>query len=390
MNLRILLVYINTLIILATCVIQYQAFGTNFQIAPLSVITVSLLLITNIELFLKNRYSIILLIYLMGLIMATIISKEKHLAYISIFFGPFLISTLIKKKEKKFYRPLFYLFIIVFIINGIAAFYERVSGDRIMPVALNNDVLQGQMDLIDNDSNTFRSFAFFGHPLTNGNIMAFMSFVIFYTRSIPQKLRIFLTIFGLSSLFCFNTRGAILVSAFLLIPALYNYIRFDAKNKLFITIILISACILLYNYFQLFGGRLIASSINDENATVRILTFNEFFSYPLSDLLIGGINMKYGENGYLLTLAYYGLIIGAIKIIVEIYLSYKLIGNVSLKIEKMIMMLSSIAIGSTNNNLFFPVVTPLYILFITFVINNQKIKPQYNNANYKKKIKTIY
>lgn len=372
-SLRNILVYILVILLVASFV-TFKFLGISADIqGQLSLAVTFLLAIIGYPQFIKNKYSKLLLIYLIAISLQLTFSKDPHLSYIARLWGPFLLYTLVDKKNNKWARPLFYLFLCLFFANATAALYERITENRIVPVDINNDILQSQMDnYIDDD---FRAFAFFGHPLTNANIMAFMTFAVFFTRTIPLKIRILLTGLGFASLFAFNSRGAILLSGILLLPSTFMYLKNNRRHRILsILFISIIAFIIAAN-FTSFGGRLLSTDINDDSALVRVLSFNEFMSYSFNDLLVGGITMKYGENGYLMTLAYYGLLIGSIKIFTEIYMAYKMIDNtfVTSKIERFVLMLSLIAIGSTNNNLFYPTVVPMYVLFITFVVNNQNV-----------------
>lgn len=311
------------------------------------------------------------MLYLCGLFVSLTLNKDVHLSLISTYFGPFFICSIIKGNELRFFRPLFYMFLLVFIINAVAAFIERYIGFWIVPVSWRNDVLLGQMITDDMDIVNFRAFAFFGHPLTNGNVMAFMSFIILYTRSISLKIRLLLFTTGMASLFCFNTRGAILMSAVLLVPTIINYLKSYPKYRFVSLLCIIVIAYVLYSNFETFGGRLAHSDLDDRNSGVRLAAIDEFFSLSFPDLLAGGYSMKNGENGILMILAYYGLLVGFIKVFTEIYLSYKLIKNDESKIHKWVIMLSLIAVASTNNNLATVLVVPFYILFMTFVMNNQ-------------------
>lgn len=147
----------------------------------------------------------------------------------------------------------------------------------------------------------------------------------------------------------------------------------------FLSFLIVIAIIVIIN-FDSFGGRLVTGDLNDRNTEVRLAAIREFLSYSLDSLLIGGISMKNGENGYLMTLAYYGLVAGTIKIALEIYFSYKMI-NVKSKWVRFIIMSALIIVGSTNNNLYYSVVFPWYILFVTFVINNSKSLETLNKKN---------
>lgn len=374
MTLRNILVYILTILIVASAIsFNFLGISTSLQ-GQLSLAVTFLLALVGFRQFIKNQYSKVLLLYLVAILLQLTFSKDPHLSYIARLWGPFLIFTMVDKRNNKWARPLFYFFIALFVANASVALYERITEVRIVPVDVHDEILQNQMEnYVDDD---FRAFAFFGHPLTNANIMAFMTFAIFFTKSIPLKIRATLTALGFASLFAFNSRGSILISGILLLPSIFMYLKANRRRRFLSIVVIAILFIVVAANFQSFGGRLISTDINDNSALVRVLSLNEFMSYSFNDLLIGGITMKYGENGYLMTLAYYGLIIGSIKIFVEIYMAYKMIDKafVPSKIERAVMMLSLIAIGSTNNNLYYPIVVPLYVLFITFVVNNQNLK----------------
>lgn len=372
MNVKITLIYINVIIIVLSIISISALWGIEPSLfSKLSVIAFLPLLVLYFREFTQTKYFKILMLYLCGLFVSLTLNKDVHLSLISTYFCPFFICSIIKGNELRFFRPLFYMFLLVFIINAVAAFIERYIGFWIVPVSWKNDVLLGQMITDDMDIVNFRAFAFFGHPLTNGNVMAFMSFIILYTKSISIKIRFLLFAIGMASLFCFNTRGAILVSAILLVPAVINYLKSYPRYRIVSLLCFAVIAYILYNNFENFGGRLANSDINDSNSAVRLAAIDEFFSLSFSDLLSGGYSMKNGENGILMILAYYGLLVGSIKVFVEIYLSYKLIKNDESKIHKWVIMLSLIAVASTNNNLATVLVVPFYILFMTFVMNNQ-------------------
>lgn len=333
-----------------------------------------ILLFTQIQLLVKYKYGLLIIIYLVLLLTSLVFVQEKSYSTIFSWVTPLIIAAVLQEKDRKKIKPLMYLYLFVFIANACAAFYERFTLSLLMEPDVDDRILMQQMEIGESSSTSFRSFALFGHPLNNGNIMAFMSFIIFYTKTIPLKLRLFLTAMGLSSLFCFNSRGAILVSAGLLTPSVYHYVRYNTKHKFAVIIVIIIGVLALITNFGKFGGRLASDGIMDDSAMVRVLSIQEFLSIPFNTLLVGGYEMNYGENGYLMILAQYGLLVGGFKIVVELFLAFNIIGQQYSKITKFIVMASLIVIGSTNNNLAFPLVFPMYVMCVNFILNNFKNK----------------
>lgn len=332
------------------------------------------LLLTQIRHLIKYKYGLLIIVYLVLLYFSLVFVQEKSYSTMFSWVTPLIVAAVLQRKDLSKTKPLMYLFLVVFIANACAAFYERFTLSLLMEPDAEENILIQQMEYGENSNSTFRSFALFGHPLNNGNIMAFMSFIIFYTKVIPIKIRLLLTAMGLSSLFCFNSRGAILVSAGLLTPSIYQYVRYNAKHKFAVIIAIFVIAVYLITNFANFGGRLASEGVMDDSAMVRVLSIQEFMSIPFNTLLMGGYEMTYGENGYLMVLAQYGLIVGGFKIFVELFLSYKIIGQQYNMMTKFIIMASLIVIGSTNNNLAFPLVFPMYIMCVNFILNNYKIE----------------
>lgn len=135
--------------------------------------------------------------------------------------------------------------------------------------------------------------------------------------------------------------------------------------------VLIAVCLLVVN-FEKFGGRLMTGSLDDDSSMVRIYSIKEFLSLSFEQFLFGGHLPKYGENGYIMVIEVYGAVVGFVKILFEVFFSYKSVGINSSKKTKWIVMLSLIAVGSTNNNLFFAKVFPFYVLCIIFISHYSK------------------
>lgn len=187
-----------------------------------------------------------------------------------------------------------------------------------------------------------------------------------------MKVRIGLLMLGMASLFCFNTRGAILISALLLVPTIWDFIMNNKSDRFIVVLaVFVVICLLVLN-FNKFGGRLLTGSLDDDSSMVRLYSIKEFLSLSFEEFLFGGHLPQFGENGYIMVIEVYGAIIGLVKIIFEIFFSYKSVGVDSSKRNKLIVMLSLIAVGSTNNNLFFAKVFPFYVLCVIFITHYSK------------------
>lgn len=375
-RIQILLIYVLSILFVLMKMRQPFIYIDSTIIGQLYSFFSILLIATQFHTLKRCKYHLLILGYSITLFVSLYFVQEKTLSTIFSWLTPVYIAALLQNYTRHNYSILSYLYIIVFMANACIAIYERLTLSLIMEPDMDEEILQAQMVSDEMDSSRFRAFALFGHPLTNANIMAFMSFIIYYSTLVNKKNRIIFTILGLLSLLCFNARGAILVSIILLSILMFLEIR-TIKQKIMLSIIAIA--FLGFFYFadisidlELWGGRLYTNEIMDDSAAARITTINEFFSIPFKDLIIGGNHLSIGENGYLMILAEYGLIIGGFKIFVEIFLSYKLLYKGLGRIPRIIIVSSLILIGSTNNNLCFPIVFPMYMLCITFVCNNRK------------------
>lgn len=373
-QLRIIIIYILSVLFLLTKLRQPFIPVDPTITGQMFVLFSIILLVSQMSFVLKYKYGLLIIIYLVLLYVSLVFIQEKSYSVMLSWVTPLIIAAVLQQSDRKKVRPLMYLFLFVFIANVCIAFYERLTLSLLMEPDSDDKILMFQMEYGESSNSTFRSFALFGHPLNNGNIMAFMSFIIFYAKAIPIRLRLLLTAMGLSSLFCFNSRGAILVSAGLLTPSIYQYVRYNAKHKFAVIIAIFVIAVYLITNFANFGGRLASEGVMDDSAMVRVLSIQEFMSIPFNTMLMGGYEMTYGENGYLMVLSQYGLIVGGFKIFVELFLSYKIIGRQYNMMTKFIIMASLIVIGSTNNNLAFPLVFPMYVMCVNFILNNYKIE----------------
>ena len=323
------------------------------------------------HLFLRNRLALYSLIYII-LLFLTLTINDVNFHSIARCIAPIIMITIIEKRDYKYLKPIFYILLIFFILNAVIAIYERITMSYFLPIKANDNIMEDQAVgmIYTYGDEGFRAFALLGHPLTNANIMAYMSFCFYFCNILNRKFRVGLLLLGYASLFAFNARGAILIMTLLLVPITFIYLK-TTKNK-FITLVVLG--LILYfgiTYFNVFAGRLVSGEIKDDSSMVRILAVREFLSLDWSTLLMGGHKPTYGENGYLMTIEVYGLIVGGYKIFFELFFGYKIIPPIK-TLFKVILILSVIGIGSTNNNLFYAKVFPFYILSVLFILISQR------------------
>lgn len=105
MILRNVLVYILTILIVASAVtFKFLGIPANLQ-GQLSLVVTFLLAVVGFQQYLKNQYSKLLLLYLIAISLQLTFSKDPHLSYIARLWGPFLIFTMLDKRKNKWARP---------------------------------------------------------------------------------------------------------------------------------------------------------------------------------------------------------------------------------------------------------------------------------------------
>lgn len=359
-------------------VLCFFSIQTALKIVPLSdlsldyclVISSSLLFIIGFKQICKCKYITYLILYIIALFISLLFIQKSPFPFLFKWLAPLIVISTLKRTDYKYYKPLFFFFLLFFISNTAMAYYEKFTDTHLFEISANDEILLNMEEYGLRDHLNFRAYALLGHPLTNANIMAFTSFIILFLKDFNHRIKIIIAIIGLGSLFCFNARGSIIVSGALLF--MYYYKELKRNRYLYLTIFIIFVVYFVYDNFGLIGGRFISEGISDDSSMARILTYKEFLSIPFEQLLVGGYIPTYGENGFILTIEAYGLILGGVKIICELFLAYKTIDSSKYTVwEKSIVMLALVLIGSTNNNLHFPTVFPFYIFSVTFLLNYQ-------------------
>lgn len=347
-------------------------WNSQFNVIILA-IPLMILVLGSFNTFLMYRHRHIVQIYIIVVCLIGVMHPESfHFHNLFRMIAPLVIVGSINANDVRKLKPLALLFICFFFANVLIAVYERATLTRLLDVPMDNEILVHQMEVASTElgDDSFRAFALLGHPLTNANIMAYWSFMLFYCGLLSSKQNIVAFVLGIISLFCFNARGALLLSLFMSIPIINTIIREKSKYKIITFLIIAIAVIYFISFFNSFGGRLASIGLDDDSGMVRYLALQEFLSLSTNEYIFGGHKVMYGENGYFMLIECFGLL-GLLKAILEIIIAYKVL-ELDSKVARWIIMLSLIAIGSTNNNLFYASVFPLYILSVVIFVNNKR------------------
>ena len=232
-------------------------------------------------------------------------------------------------------------------------------------------------------STEFRSIGLYGHPLQNALVVfCFIMFILVYENNI--KLKFFLASLGVTAIFCFNTRAAIVMSSFcFIIYVIYwmktNKVAFVVKLITFLSVFAI--CVLFFHLYSsgLIGGRLSSMGLYDEqSAAVRIAAFTIFDYYNLSDFIIGVsfddlqmLKYKTGlyaiENFWLNWLLSYGIIFVVGLIMFYIPLMKKIFKYETLFI-KLFLIIPFFVLASTNPSLAVSIVPMSAFLLLAYIM----------------------
>lgn len=258
----------------------------------------------------------------------------------------------------KKYNPkvLLYLVLIFYVIECGIAVYERVLTSHLY--IYDSEILEGFIMGGDLNSSNFRSFSLLGHPLNNANIVSLLMGFLLVNHNIKNKYKFIFIGLGVFALWSFNSRGAIFVWMLILIfrMMLYN-IKFISIVVSFVILITIGPYVIDW----ISSGNLgrFSFDFSDDSSQTRLTSFLYFAAYDwnFENILFGG-NLIYMpntdlllENGILLCISYWGWVVGPIKILLEIIITYKLI-DIYNKREKFIILLSFWGVALMNNNVF--------------------------------------
>ena len=252
--------------------------------------------------------------------------------------------------------------LIMFVINALMAIYERLTLTLYFPY----DLIRSEFDYALEEEVVFRSSALLGHPLTNALVMSIvMTFIIISDLNFYKKYSLYFL--GFISLFCFNARAAIMISAGIFV--LYNTRRLFKKgvslSRLFFLALLLVVFISIGAYLLNagFGGRFEENGdfSEDSSTLARIEVFAILSHYGLSNFLWGlpykdvenmaieVLGMTHIENWFILSTMIVGLVVTTIVTVFFVFVYRRAVKMYDL-FSAFLIFIGTIVLGSTNNS----------------------------------------
>jgi hypothetical protein len=239
------------------------------------------------------------------------------------------------------------------------------------------------------DSNGFRAFGLMEHPLYSANVTVIIMSFIMISENMKGSTKAMLLTLGTLALICFNSRSAMVIWGVLL---LYRYIFYNIKpiytillGVLIYSLFLSDIMAIIQNNASVFGRLAKVDSLTDESSLTRLLSYVFFWEarWNVQDIVYGGrvIYMPGTEvsleNGILLTISWWGWIVGTCKVVLELLISYRCLGSYIEK-DKWIVMIACWGVAFANNNSFNTFV------FVFFIFSYISVSSLANKKNKKR------
>ena len=281
-------------------------------------------------------------------------------------------------------RP-FILFVFMFFFAECSiALYEKFTLTHLIDYKSTEDNMATSVVMLE--SSTFRSFSLMFHPLYNANVISIILAFILCADFIKPIYKYPLIAMGLASLWAFNSRGAMIIWGIILVYRVMLY-----KAKIWYVIIMVGVLyFLLPPLIEWIGysgvlGRLTEFDFSDSSTLTRFEAFDIFFNerWSFEDIIVGGQMLCYPgtnvllENGVLLDLGYWGILIGTIKVVCEILITYNTLINYNLR-DKILIMLAIWGVAFMNNNSF---QTWLMVMFVVTCVAFNNYMPYRITSN---------
>lgn len=258
------------------------------------------------------------------------------------------------------------LMLFLFVFNCLMAIYERLTMTLFFPFDLIRTENEFNFTMIQ-DMMKFRSSALLGHPLTNALFMSIIMIFIL-TSKIRPFFKYSLYVLGFFSLFCFNTRAAIILSAgTFVLYAIHPLFQKDVplyRRLLAIGMLLLFIAFGAYLLSAGYGGRFEERGDFDTDSSVmaRIDVWDIFAQYGITNFLWGMsgkdvdsvaasvLGATHIENWFILSTMVVGLVITLIVTFSFIPL-YRNAQRSFDRYSSFLIFIMVIGLSSTNNSL---------------------------------------
>ncbi|MFV5702416.1 hypothetical protein ACM55F_11145 [Flavobacterium sp. XS2P12] len=347
--------------------------------------------------------------YLMGipLLLSSTYKKGNKVErlYIGVMFFGMILHAILPEKEKypvtdalqwiflaviviasrKYYTPrfMFYILIAFFISHCVLAVIEYKMQMNLFDysyVAKFNE-FSAKMD--------FRAFGLMEHPLYSANVTLIIMSFIMISKDINWVLKILLLLLGSLAMISFNSRTATIILGCLLI---YRYVLYNLKPIYIIVLGTLVYTLFLndFTYFiqqnsNIFGRLAEKNNLTDDSSLTRLMSYFFFWNerWSFQDIVFGGRTIYMPgtevsiENGILLTIAWWGWIVGVLKVILELIISYLCLKKYNIK-DKLIVMIACWVTAFANNNSINTFVFAFFI--VSFLSINSLANNKYNKV----------
>lgn len=314
--------------------------------------------------------------------------KLEEPAYIAAVNWSFLVSLLCLSKYYKRNGMTFLFILFFFIFECGIGIYEKINLTYFVDYGMTDYGLDS--NIINNDETEFRSYSLVFHPLNNANAVSIILAFILVSK-VNKIVKTFLLFLGFSAFWAFNSRGVIFCwLLILLIRFFLKKVNLGMAIKWLIAFLILTLLFIPRLDSSFLMGRL-GEGLLDDSSMERILSFVYFFSvgWSIEDLIFGGRillipgTVKSLENGILLNLSYWGVIVGSAKTILELIITYSILKDYS-KVDKLILMLGFWGVALMNNNSFQPIMFTIFMVsYVGFkgfeYKSNKKILNNYIN-----------
>ncbi len=287
---------------------------------------------------------------------------------------PTLISVSFSYLTRTEYKYLKKVFICFYLVECSLAILERLTHTIFFYVV--NSTYE-ELLYLNPEAWEFRSYALYPHPLANATVVVvIMTFIICSHLKLLPKIGYFFL--GYISLFCFNARGAILLTTLVILPYfLWKINKLVRRKKVLVNIGLLSLIALLA--FVVFhtdlSGRLINIGLNDGSTMTRLEVFSFYKFLSSQDVVWGGgediyyhIMAKLGaggvENGFIVMFLQYGIIFTPILLYLLLMHQKRLLSQTYHKIDALFILSTFYLLGFMNPSLATPV--PWIIFFFAY------------------------
>lgn len=312
-------------------------------------------------------------IMLLGLILHACLPQQEKYPIANSTQWIFLIVIIIASRKYHSPRLLFYILITFFLTHCLLAIIEYKLQTNLFDYSFVENFKN-----FSEGSKNFRAFGLMEHPLYAANVTVIIMSFIMISKDINRVLQMMLLSLGIVAMVSFNSRAGLVICGSLLV---YRFLLFNIK---LIYIIVLGA--LVYSLFfsdiisvikqndNIFGRLSAKESLSDGSSLTRVLSYYFFWNtrWNFQDIVFGGrIIYMPGtdlslENGVLLTISWWGWLVGTTKVLLELYISYMYLNKYRIK-EKMIVMIACWGTAFANNNSINTFVFAFFIIsFISF------------------------